>query len=204
MKINKTIILVLFFLLAMAQIYVPASMIMDREDILSAGKDFKFKTAPIDPNDPFRGKYITLRFDNTDFFLEDNDKRVWEKNEKVFAILKVDTSGFVFIKSVKKDRPNNNIDYLETQIKYVYGDYNYKKHTVKNAEKIVLDFPFNRYYMEESKAYDAELAYRNRRNFEKPAYALVSIKEGKSVLKDVIIDGISVKEIIVKQIKNKN
>lgn len=52
---NKKTLLSVFILVAIVQLYVPAKMILDREDILDTGKEYKFKTEPIDPNDPFRG-----------------------------------------------------------------------------------------------------------------------------------------------------
>ncbi|MBD3630845.1 GDYXXLXY domain-containing protein [Cyclobacterium sp.] len=57
---NKKIVLPVFVLIALLQLYLPAKMILDREDILHKGKEYKFKTQPIDPNDPFRGKFIAL------------------------------------------------------------------------------------------------------------------------------------------------
>jgi hypothetical protein len=59
--------------------------------------------------------------------------------------------------------------------------------------------------MEETKAYDAEQLYNQniRERNEKPAFALVAIKNGDAVLKDVIIDGVSVKKI-VKNSSDKN
>ena len=59
---NKNIIIILFLLVALAQLFVPAQMIYNQEDILDTGKLVKFQCEPIDPNDPFRGKYITLNF----------------------------------------------------------------------------------------------------------------------------------------------
>ncbi|MBA4241981.1 MAG: GDYXXLXY protein, partial [Sphingobacteriaceae bacterium] len=50
---NKKLLLVTFCVVALIQLYVPAKMIFDSEDILTTGKEFKFKTEPIDPNDPF-------------------------------------------------------------------------------------------------------------------------------------------------------
>jgi uncharacterized membrane-anchored protein len=60
--IKKTI-LPLFALTCLAQWFVPAQMIYDQEQVLREGKTYHFKTAPIDPSDPFRGKYITLSFE---------------------------------------------------------------------------------------------------------------------------------------------
>ena len=52
--LSKKIIFPLFILVALAQLFVPAKMILDREDVLSTGTAFNFKTRPIDPTDPFR------------------------------------------------------------------------------------------------------------------------------------------------------
>ena len=197
MKNNK-IILIVFILVALVQLYVPAKMILDREDILATGKEFKFKTMPIDPNDPFRGKYIILRFDNNEYTLKEDDNKEWKRDETIFAILNVDNEGFVFVNSIKKTKPTNEQDFFKTKIKYVYGDNNiFSNKVVKNTKKVAIDFPFNRFYMEETKAYDAELAYREMESREKkPTYALVNIKNGEAVLKDVIINDTSVVEIV--------
>ena len=51
--------------------------------------------------------------------------------------------------------------------------------------------------MEESKAKPAEDLYmESQRNIDNMTYALVSIKDGDAVLKDVIIDDKSIKEIV--------
>ena len=57
---TKIIVIIAFIFMVFAQWYVPSKMILDREDILKNGEEFKFLTQPIDPSDPFRGKYITL------------------------------------------------------------------------------------------------------------------------------------------------
>ncbi len=64
---NKKIILISFALLVLLQIWTPAAMIWNREDVLRSGKAFKFRSAPVDPNDPFRGKYIILSFRENGF-----------------------------------------------------------------------------------------------------------------------------------------
>src|SRR5215467_3604576 len=51
----------LFLCLALAQLAVPASMIARRELTLQYGRQYRFQTAPIDPSDPFRGRYVALQ-----------------------------------------------------------------------------------------------------------------------------------------------
>lgn len=52
--------------------------------------------------------------------------------------------------------------------------------------------------MEETKAQPAEIIYRESvgKPHKKPAYALVAINKGRGVIKDLIIDGRSVKDIV--------
>jgi len=54
--------------------------------------------------------------------------------------------------------------------------------------------------MEESKAYDAELAYvkANRDSVVNNVYALVHVKDDNAVLKDVVIDGVPIQEYVEK------
>lgn len=184
--INKKIGFFVFILVVLVQLYVPAKMILDREDILSNGTEFKFKTQPIDPNDPFRGKFIRLRYEVDKIEVE--DKNDWKGGEEVYVILKTDTEGFARIQSVSKQYPTNTQDFFKTKVSYITRD---------SSNKLMVTYPFNRFYMEESKAYDAELAYRkSRRDTSQVAYALVNIKEGEAVLKDVLINGVSIREIV--------
>ena len=51
--------------------------------------------------------------------------------------------------------------------------------------------------MEESKAYKAEQEYReSQQDTTKTTYALISIKNGDAVLKDVFIDKIAIRELV--------
>ena len=59
---TKLVYITAFVLIVLAQWYVPALMISEHEDVAANGKVLKFKTAPIDPYDAFRGKYIMLNF----------------------------------------------------------------------------------------------------------------------------------------------
>jgi uncharacterized membrane-anchored protein len=185
-------ILLAFVFVALAQIYVPAKIVLNRVEILGTGKEFKFKTAPIDPNDPFRGKYIVLDFKETTIDIQHQEK--WTRGETVNVFLTTDENGFAKIKSVSKLEPADKQDFLKAKVCFISYD----------GSKLTIDYPFDRFYMEESKAYDAELTYnRSRRDTNSVAYALVNIKNGESVLKDVMIDGISIREIVKQEEQNR-
>lgn len=187
---NKKIIFIVFILVALAQLFVPAKMILDREEVLNEGKEFKFRTAPIDPNDPFRGKYIVLSFENNTVDIQNQED--WLEGEAIYVLLSEDGSGYVTLDSVSKDKSAFTQDFLKAKVSWV------------NGNKLTVEYPFDRYYMEESKAYDAELEYRESQiDTTRIAYALVSIKDGEAVLKDVLIDGIPIREIVKNKLEEK-
>lgn len=189
---NKKILLPVFILVALVQLYVPAKMILDREDILDKGIEYKFKTEPIDPNDPFRGKYITLRYEED--MIEIQNEADWLGGEIIYVFLTTNNEGFAKIQSVSKEITTNNKDFLKAKVSYV---------TSNGSNKLTIEYPFDRYYMEESKAYDAELTYRESQlDTNQTAYALVSIKDGEAVLKDVLINGVSIREIVINEREN--
>lgn len=182
---KRPILFSLFILMALIQLYIPAKMIFDREDILHSGTEYKFKTAAIDPYDPFRGKYITLDFEADRIRVENQEN--WKLGESAYVIFRNDSTGFTQIADVLKEKPEDGVDYLKAKVEYV--SYN----------ELFIHFPFDRFYMEESKAYEAELALAEfQADSSGTAYALVSIKEGDAVLKDVYIDGVSIKEVVEK------
>lgn len=183
---SKKIMLPAFILIALVQLSVPAKMIWDKEDVLASGKEFKFKTAPIDPNDPFRGKYITLSYDeNTVEIPKGHD---WVRGEDIFVSLAEDNNGFAKIKSISKEKTNSNEAFVKAEVGFI---------TSYETSELNIDYPFDRFYMEESKAYDAELTYtESQLDSTSVTYALVSIKNGDAVLKDVLIDGIPIRELV--------
>lgn len=173
--------------MVLVQLYVPAKMILDRESIVHSGVAYKFKTAPVDPNDPFRGKYISLRFEED--LVEVDTTQSWFIGEAVFALMGTDEKGFAKIESLSKETPIGDKDFLKVIIKYPpYG---------KKQNQARITIPFDRFYMEESKAYDAEVLSRmSFRDTSKTVYALINIKEGEGVLSNVFIDDVPIREVV--------
>ncbi len=189
---NKKLIFPAFILMVLIQLYIPVRMISNKEAVLAGGKEFKFKTAPIDPNDPFRGKYIMLAF-------EENSAKVtsaedWNQGDLIYVLLTEDDKGFVKIISVSKEKPIYDEDYVSASIGYIIND---------SLSMVTIEYPFTRFYMEESKAQGAEQAYREAaRDTTQVTYALVSIKNGEAVIKDVMINGVPIREMAKSQQEN--
>jgi len=183
---SKKIILPAFIIIALVQLYVPASMIFNKEKVLETGAVYKFKTEPIDPNDPFRGKYIILNFERNTFQVENTED--WTRGEYIYVYLTQGSDGFARINSITKEKLTDNQDFIKTKVKYIASD---------STNTITVEYPFNRFYMEESKAYEAEVVYRQSQvDTTNLTYALVSIKNGDAVLKDVLINETPIREIV--------
>lgn len=175
----------LFGLMAAAQMTIPALMIYDQEKVLSSGVEYRFRTAPIDPYDMMRGKYITLSYELNEVAIA----QPWNEGAAAYVLLGTDSSGYATLLSAQEEIPSADVDYL------ALSSENYWSY---QDDVLHLQLPFNRYYMEESKAKPAERLYlESNRERQQDTYALVMVKDGKAVLKDVIIDGIPIKEAVL-------
>ena len=184
---TKSLIFAGFVVVAIVQLAVPAKMMFDQETILQKGTAYKFKVAPIDPTNPFRGKYISLYFDeNRVKVISDT---LWAYNESIFVELTVDENGFAKIKNVSKTMPASG-DFFKAKAQYYY----------RQDSTLMIDYPFKEYYMEESKAPEAERQYNGTaRDTTQTAYALVKVFRGDVALADVLINGQSIKDLVRKK-----
>ena len=185
---RKPIIIVLFILAALAQIALPASMIIKSERIETHGIANKIKTAPIDPSDPFRGRYISLNFFEDEIVIDGDSP--WESGDEVFVSFENDNEGYAKIKSISDTRPIDYANYIKTTIFYI----RYLK--VQNRTRIVVDYPFDRFYMEESHAPAAERSYNTQTRDSVVVYGLLMVRDGNYILKDVIYDGQAINDYV--------
>jgi len=182
---KKSYLIAAFIFTVLVQLSIPLKMIWDSEITEKEGAEFKFKTVPIDPNDPFRGKYIILDYAVSSYATNDT---TFENEEQVYIVLKKDAKGFAQAASVLHEEPQDETNYVIAEVTHSYGG------------KVNFEFPFDRFYMNENKAPEAEVAYDeySRQEKAKPAYAVVAVKEGNAVVKDVVIDGMPIKEYVLK------
>ncbi len=165
---TKTYYIIAFAVIALIQAFVPVNMIIHHEEVLTDGNLYKFKCAPVDPNDPFRGKFVALAYEAE---RHDIAAANFKEGEQVFVLLEKDADGYAKIGTVQSDEFNT-------------GDYFLAKIRGVSEYQLLLEFPFNRYYIEESKAKAAETVY-GRTNQE--AVAHIYVKKGSAVLKKLMI-----------------
>ncbi len=190
---TKFIFFILFLFVAGAQIYVPASMILDREKTLATGKTFRFETRPIDPNDPFRGKFVALDYEQNVCTIPDSV--YFSYDEEIYVQITEDENGFAKVTNVTVDPPETETDFIKASA----GGSNY----YNDSTTVYIEYPFDRFYMEEYKAPEAEKVYsQSQRDSLKISWAVVKVLEGNAVLEDVMIDGISIKDVVKNQQEN--
>jgi hypothetical protein len=175
------IIALVFLAVALVQLALPASRILEYEKTLTEGRAFKFKTAPVDPYDAFRGRYVALGFDARSATWTPEERP--EYGTPIFARLEMDAEGYAKFGEATFDPPGEG-DYLKVTAGFMDKD-----------KKIGVTVPFDRFYMEEGIAPEAEKAYRegtrvvpfNEPRRDIPAHAVIRIRNGAGVIEQVYI-----------------
>ncbi len=180
---RKDILVGIFAGLIILQIAWPVSMIAQREATLKHGSVFRFKTAPVDPYDAFRGRYVALRVDVNKVRSEGPDLKY---GQKVYAVLFSNEDGIAQVSQITLQKPHENV---------------YMSATVRNVShgEVALNLPIDRYYMEEKAAPQAERAYLEHSGRDKrDAYIDVRVRDGFAVIEGLYIGGKRIEDVIKK------
>lgn len=180
MKISR--LLLLFALVAIIQLATPVYMAWKWEDILQNGQRFSWQTAPVDPYDPFKGRYIDLNFKNTSGPLLGQDSM--EYGRSAYAAIAEDSAGKAYISGVGASQPADKA--------FVRVKINYVEHNT-----VHVSLPFKRYYLPERMAPAAETAYRRHTN--ESGIATVRIKDGFAVIEQLYLNGKTLEEYLTNQ-----
>jgi uncharacterized membrane-anchored protein len=177
---TRRITVMLLVLVCAVQLAVPVAMIARRELAFRKGEVFRFRCAPVDPADPFRGRYVDLGFEVEQY----NDRLDWVpyRGQNVFARIETGDDGFARIVELTARKPEHG-PFVKCRVRW------------SGAEQTVLDLPFGRYYMEESKAPEAEAVYRQAaQDPDHDTWAEVRILGGHAVLDELYVKRIPIGE----------
>ncbi len=178
---------VLLIVLAIAQWLFMGNMIYSREKILNTGKSFRFRTEPIDPSDPFRGKYIMLNFRENTFTT--NKPETYSYGEDIYVQIE-NKNNFAVVKAVSKTKPASG-DFVKAKCSYAS--------TGSGSTTVHIMYPFDKYYMEEYKATKAEELYREaNRDSLRNVYALVKVADGTAVIENIFVNDTALNIILNK------
>jgi uncharacterized membrane-anchored protein len=160
---------IVFGLVAFTQLAVPGSLIWKREHTLRQGHIWKFRTAPVDPIDAFRGRYVALNFEI------ESQEIIPPPNlgyrQAVFVTLRQNGEDFAEIDQVSTSKPVGD-DFFEAQL------------TGKTVS-----MPFDKYWVTERDAPAAETAYRNlSRRGQQNAFVTVRVFRGDAAIEQLYLD----------------
>ncbi|MBK7384951.1 MAG: GDYXXLXY domain-containing protein [Flavobacteriales bacterium] len=190
----------IFLAIALVQLGFLAWMIFDHQRVLHDGEVFKFRTAPIDPRDPFRGEYVILNFEasigewpDPHAVLDQVTDQGQYGRQRSFALIAVsDTSGYAVITGLVAVEPTSGAFLPVTH----YGE--------KGSMVDRVELPFRRFYLEEGDGATTESMLtpqweNGERTEGLPAYALVRVYQGQAVIEDLIIGDRSIHEWLNEQ-----
>jgi uncharacterized membrane-anchored protein len=182
-----------FALMAAFMLGVPAWMIIGHERVLTQGEVFLFRTAPVDPHDPFRGEYVRLRFEaETGEWASPIARGDGVRTEKAWAVLEKDEEGFARIARLAAERTPGVPAVTVTWS--TYGDGPVTRVTL----------PFDRFYLQEGKGATTEKLLSPTwedgvRSDPLPAHAVVRVLDGKAVIEDLVVDGRPIQDWLIDQ-----
>ncbi|TJY63039.1 hypothetical protein E4T66_04825 [Sinimarinibacterium sp. CAU 1509] len=174
---------------------VPAALIQRGTATLERGTQYRFRTAPVDPVDPFRGRYVALDFDAARIAV--NAQAEYAEGETLYAAITVGDDGFAHLLPPQHGLPKTG-DALKVTVLW------------NNEGELGVALPFDRYYLDEALAPEAEQIYRERNRRvnpdeaddadpRRPAYVTVRVLDGYAVLEQLYIDGMPVRALIDSQ-----
>lgn len=175
---NKSTRFGLFVLVALIQLFFPGKLVFDCNKVLWLGTELKLETAPVDPADPFRGRYVVLNFTASQF--TDESGHDWKRHDRVYVLFEKDAEGYGKVKSLSASKPDSKELFVPARISHVSG------------QQITLYYPFTKFFMEENKAPEAERLYRGVGK----GYALLKVYRGEAVLEDVVVKGRSLQDLV--------
>ncbi|HPG05859.1 MAG TPA: GDYXXLXY domain-containing protein [Saprospiraceae bacterium] len=152
------------------QLIVPLSTIWNNWRVLAHGEKHFLACAPVDPTDPFRGKYLTLHF-----AIEDSSYAAlpdWEIDQTVYGHFIHQADGSSIIDQISTSIPQG--DYC----KVIIADFVQRQ----DGYRVMIRLPISRWYVEESQAQEMEVRYREHMRNHRPLLAEVHVFNGRLVL----------------------
>ncbi|MFN0080493.1 MAG: GDYXXLXY domain-containing protein [Prosthecobacter sp.] len=183
----KTLPFIIFALAALAQWAAPLSQIWTHEQTLAKGTLIKLKCTAPDPYDPLRGRFLAVRPEQRDASLPEGMKV--ERGLHVFATLTTGADGLATITSLSLTPPATG-DYIRVKAGYSYDN-----------KTTSIDWPFERFYINEKLAPEADKWFAENIRSAKGIIAEVRVLNGRAVLADLSLDGKPFREILKERVK---
>ncbi len=190
--VSGRIAIAVLVLVCAVQWAIPALLIQLNQATLGEGTAYRFRTAPVDPIDPFRGRYVALDFIAA--LVEVPATQDYEVDARLYAPIQVGEDGYAYLLPPLPQAPEHG-DYLVVRVGWR-----------DEAHQLRLRLPFDRYYMSEDLAPQAERIYWDSNRMQipgdeedprRPAYAVVRVRGNNAVIEELYIDDLPVRERVL-------
>jgi hypothetical protein len=180
--------LAVFAVAVAAQWLLPLAGIWQNERVIARGTTVRLECVAPDPYDPLRGRYLAVR--PAEGQVPKPEGMVGRDGVPVWATLEAGDDGLSRIKSLSLEPVSG-----PTVIRLVAKWPRWEGQT--SPETVLVEWPFDRLYLNERLAPDADklVAERFREGQDRPV-AEVRLLDGRAVLTDVLVDGVSIREIV--------
>lgn len=182
----KTLPLILFAVAALAQWAVPLSQIWTHEQVLAKGTLIRLKCQAPDPYDPLRGRYLAVRPVLRESTVPTGLKL--QKGMQVYAQLTPGADGLATVSGLSLTPPAG-ADYVRLKAGWV------------NDNQVSFEWPFDRFYVNEKLAPEADKWFAQNIRTAKGIIAEVRVLNGRAVLQDLSLDGKPFREILKERVK---
>jgi len=176
-----------------AALAYPVAKILSFEYPSVPPKVYLFETEIHDPYDPMRGRYVRLNFKENRVRLPDKNIRLleWRSGNRCYAVLDKNPDGTTRIADLVTDIKQipAGKDFLRVNYVYFKQDFNRKTHKQEKTGVHVITLPFDRFYLNESLASDAEREVRENTRRGKALVRVKIYQNGNFALDDLIVDG---------------
>ncbi|MFM2166028.1 MAG: hypothetical protein RIS79_399 [Verrucomicrobiota bacterium] len=182
----KSLPLILFALVSLAQWAAPLSQIFKYERTLTNGTLIRLKCSAPDPYDPLRGRYLAVRPDQDEAAIAKDT--ILRTGQHAYATLATGPDGLTTLREVHASPPASG-DYIRVTYNYEAGS------------KANVSWPFNRFYLNEALAPEADKWFAETIRDAKGIIAEVRVHQGTAVLENLTFDGKSFRDILKERMK---
>ncbi len=153
------------------QFIVLAAMVFDRESIIHRGQEIFLTTVPLDPNDPFRGEFVRLRYAMNQ---PDGVEMDWEqrpkKGERVYVTLQNLYGNVWAPEKLTSERPRQGVFLRGRSTGHQFGFRGIAK------------FGIEQYFVEQGQGIEIETKQGLRGGFSTPLLAQLSVADNGSAV----------------------
>ena len=194
--------LLLFGAACIAQWAVPLASIRMHEEVIERGTQIRLAVTAPDPYDPLRGRYLRLRPVEIEVALDPAIASL-KSGHKVWGQLEKGSDGLHHLGKITEQKPDHG-DYVPLT---TLGAPHAKigpggvVQPDANASKVRVEWPFDRFFVNEKIAPEADVWLRENSREKKTVVAELRVLNGESVLTNLEFDGLSFREVLKKSVQ---